>query len=740
MRRGLLSAAAILMAGAAAADSIRFKNPTISGMHFTEGQTLVFFFDVSDSRSTTYGEIVCPSGGYTYPAGGGPVTCSNGGTPSRWPQFEVYVGNEASPRMDSLKGVSRISLPLQVNENGNPIPIGFWRFNLAGLAAGTYQIRGKGFFNRGANSVMSDPITIIVDPEPAKTVVNLTANVSGSVNWTNVLVRGNGFTVNAGGGLVIKDSLVTGLGSISADGYTSAVNGITGTVDTLDIQGSIFENTGMMDITLNGGADARISNNEFRANVRALLHAPGVGDYTGVDTFIRIRGGDATPLKYFQGNRMAAGSMMFHGSKGWLVGGDTDDKSNIFLGPRCGVDLVSGASDITLRGNYSHHTYGSGWSQGMNFYYQTGGSANVVTEHNFIMGGSWPIQDLRGEFRYNVVYGYDHTWIRTIGSGGIVHHNLFLPKGEQGQHEGGIDGGNGSNLQIHNNTFDGGGNAYGEFQAPMIILGGSGSSVRNNLFTHARNQTNGNRGWYNPRSGAYLAGVSGGGVASADYNAFYNPDNTNPDNYQSAGFGAHDVKEVQQAGAGELAAHPFAGTRVLNDGSVFDDESVWHGTRKMSQILGAFRARYTPLASVIDKGSPAGVDIGAIEAPGGAQQPDDKFGKFGTPPAETVKPTVSLTAPSAGATLEGTATLTATASDNVGVFRVDFLIDGVLQGWDDTPPYSLAINAGSFSSGNHVFKAHAWDAAGNMGVSPSVTAAVVGDRMPPAKPGIIRIR
>lgn len=740
MRKIMLLAAVMAAALPAAADSIRFKNPTISGMHFTEGQTLVFFFDVSDSRNTTYGEIVCPSGGYTYPPGGGPVTCSNGGTPSRWPQFEVYVGNEGSPRVDSLKGVSRISLPLQVNDSGNPTPIGFWRFNLAGLAAGTYQIRGKGFFNRGASSVMSDPITIVVDPLPAKTVVNLTGNVTGSVNWTNVLVRGNGFTVNASGGLVIKDSLVTDLGSISADGYTSAVNGISGTVDTLDIENVIFENTGEIQLTLSGGAAARVVNSEFRANNKALLHAPGVGSFTGVDTFLEIKGGNAAPLKYFQGNRMAAGSVMFDGSKGWLVGGDTDDKSNIFLGPRCGVDLVNGASDITLRGNYSHHTYGSGWSQGMNFYYLSGGSANVVTEHNFIMGGSWPLQDLKGEFRYNVVYGYDHTWVRTIGTGGVVHHNLFLPKGEQGQHEGGIDGGNGSNLQIYNNTFDGGGAAYGEFQAPMILLGGTGSSVRNNLFTYARNQTNGNMGWYDPRGRAYLAGVTGAGIASADNNAFYNPDNSSPSNYQNAGFGANDVKEVQQSGAWELAAHPFAGARALNDGSVFDDAAVWQGLRKMSQILAAFRARYTPLASVIDKGAPAGVDVGAIEAASGLQQPEDKLGKFGTPPAETTLPTVSLTAPAAGATVAGTYTMTASAADNVGVILVQFLVDGAVVGDDAAAPYQFGLDAARFAPGPHVFAAKAWDAAGNMAPSSSVTATVAGDTLLPARPRNLRVR
>ena len=45
-------------------------------------------------------------------------------------------------------------------------------------------------------------------------------------------------------------------------------------------------------------------------------------------------------------------------------------------------------------------------------------------------------------------------------------------------------------------------------------------------------------------------------------------------------------------------------------------------------------------------------------------------------PPDTTAPTVSVTAPSAGATLSGTATVSANASDSVGVAGVQFLLDG----------------------------------------------------------------
>src|SRR5439155_16792099 len=56
----------------------------------------------------------------------------------------------------------------------------------------------------------------------------------------------------------------------------------------------------------------------------------------------------------------------------------------------------------------------------------------------------------------------------------------------------------------------------------------------------------------------------------------------------------------------------------------------------------------------------------------------------GTPPS------VSITAPAAGATVSGTATVSADAADNVGVAGVQFAVDGVNLGAEITaPPYTV---------------------------------------------------
>ena len=80
---------------------------------------------------------------------------------------------------------------------------------------------------------------------------------------------------------------------------------------------------------------------------------------------------------------------------------------------------------------------------------------------------------------------------------------------------------------------------------------------------------------------------------------------------------------------------------------------------------------------------------------------------------DTTAPSVS--ASESGAS--GTITLSASASDNVGVTKVEFYIDGLLKGTDTTAPYSLTLNSTTLSNGSHSLVAKAYDAANNIGTS-----------------------
>jgi len=93
---------------------------------------------------------------------------------------------------------------------------------------------------------------------------------------------------------------------------------------------------------------------------------------------------------------------------------------------------------------------------------------------------------------------------------------------------------------------------------------------------------------------------------------------------------------------------------------------------------------------------------------------------------DTTPPTVSITAPAGGATVSGNATaVSATASDNVGVVGVQFKLDGVNLGAEDTTsPYGITWDTATASNGSHTLTAVARDAAANSTTSTGVTVTV----------------
>jgi methionine-rich copper-binding protein CopC len=106
------------------------------------------------------------------------------------------------------------------------------------------------------------------------------------------------------------------------------------------------------------------------------------------------------------------------------------------------------------------------------------------------------------------------------------------------------------------------------------------------------------------------------------------------------------------------------------------------------------------------------------------------------PPPDTTAPAVSVTAPATGATLAGTVTVSASASDNVGVAGVQFTIDGVNAGAQDTTaPYTLAWNTTGVANGGHQVGAVARDAAGNQTTAAAVAVTVSNDTTPPTVTG-----
>ena len=91
---------------------------------------------------------------------------------------------------------------------------------------------------------------------------------------------------------------------------------------------------------------------------------------------------------------------------------------------------------------------------------------------------------------------------------------------------------------------------------------------------------------------------------------------------------------------------------------------------------------------------------------------------------DTTAPTASIDSPLDGAVVTGSVVVSASATDKVGVARVEFYLDGVFQSTDTTSPYQWAWNTAAVNDGSHTLQARAYDAAGNAGASATTSVTV----------------
>jgi hypothetical protein len=98
-------------------------------------------------------------------------------------------------------------------------------------------------------------------------------------------------------------------------------------------------------------------------------------------------------------------------------------------------------------------------------------------------------------------------------------------------------------------------------------------------------------------------------------------------------------------------------------------------------------------------------------------------------------PTIQITNPAANATVSGTVNVTANATDDSGVTKVEFYVDGALKATDTTAPYAFDWNTLSETPGSHTLKAVAYDVPGLTGShqiavnAVNVTLTLLGTRL-----------
>jgi hypothetical protein len=499
-----------------------------------------------------------------------------------------------SPKVEFYLGTMMVA---SVAASGS---VDYYQFDATGVPAGSYELFVRSRMASGAVDSIHVPITV-VDPPTTPAPMNLTSDLvlSGNANFEligtasapAVVTSSNGSRIRSAAGwtghLTIRHADIIGLGAMDVAGIEVTASGS----NAIEISDSIFDRCGPPKLTANDQAPITFRGNTLQPNI--LTPANDQPDYDGSHPSL-VFAGDSSAAKLFQGNNIGVSFVHFSRTRNWTIGGDHDADGNIIIGVRGGIKIEDG-DNFTIRGNFSYHRYPFGWSQGQNLNFQ-GSPKNVLVEHNVFRSSSWMIQNLPGEFRYNLlVDNINEAFFRS--SGGVrVHHNVLVNSGFQRLYlpSGGVLQSSGT--MFESNTIDVGGQKLGWVSSSFMPGGQNLASVRNNVFTGFA-------------YGSQTTLIEAGATQSADHNLFYNPDTTKLAPYGSGGLGTGDIN------ADPKFSQPRAVPFPIGEGD------IWRRRFTVSQLLALFRAIYAPA-----NGSPLnGTDIGAI----GSGNAEDQFGHFG---------------------------------------------------------------------------------------------------------------
>ncbi len=505
------------------------------------------------------------------------------------PHVDFYLGTMMVGGMDAKAGATD-----------------YYQLDIPNVAAGTYELSVRSVLKSGTVESFHVPVKVIDRPSGAGiTTMTLTSDLvlSGNMNFEligtadkpAVLTSSNGSRLRSANGwtghLKIQHADIIGLGAMDMPGIDVTVGGS----NTLEISDSIFDACGPPQLGADGQATIAFNRNTLQPNTLTTVNDQP--DYGGSNPSLVFKGGSSA-AKTFQGNNVGVSFVRFDHSSNWTVGGDHDADGNILIGVRAGLEFDS-VSNIKIRGNFSYHRYPFGWSQGHNLDFPTGGDAGTfVIEDNVFRSSSWMIQSLPPgtQFQYNLLLdNINEAFFRNYGASVKVHHNVLVNSGWQRSFlpSGGVLSASG---EFTNNTVDAGGARLGWFDGSFVANNSSLSALRNNVFMGFAYENTTDL-------------VAAGAAASADHNAFFNPDTSKLKPYGDTGKGSNDVSGDPKFAAREV---PFQ----VSDGD------IWRRRVTVSQILSHYGTLYTPgPGSPLSNAGSDGEDIGAIG--------DGRFGAFG---------------------------------------------------------------------------------------------------------------
>ena len=432
-----------------------------------------------------------------------------------------------------------------------------------------------------------------------------------------------------------------------------------------------------------------------------------------------------------------------------------------------GIDLVS-VNNVTIENNVIHDINVSGAQHCIYLAARDGllPNTNVIIRRNICYNANWNGFHLNGMFNnmqvdQNVIYnvGIAGLSLQTGVSNSFFRNNLVFNAASEAMEIGDYDSGacslysndgtgpycphDESGNVIENNTFyqtgvdttSNGQAANG--QNVVLIHNGSPNLTADMGHSTFRNNIFANYGYNAP-----VAFINGGGDNTCgspttclnwassdifDHNLFFDADGTNSSKIVTLGNG-FGLSGYTCSTAGAVTAM----TNCLNADPKFINvsPSLWNSPSSFNFHLSASSPAIS--AGTILGASTYDIIGNAFSNPPslGAYEYGSGGGGSGSAP-DTTPPTASITAPVNGATLFGTATLSATANDPTisgqttsGLFQLSILVDGTVFATSSQSSLSVSLDTTTLPNGTHVITAQAKDNAGNSFTTSPVSITV----------------
>jgi len=329
---------------------------------------------------------------------------------------------------------------------------------------------------------------------------------------------------------------------------------------------------------------------------------------------------------------------------------------------------IQGDSNQILRNEISNNgTQGSSDPEGQGIFSDQNSGGNIY-EQNYIHDNGYAGSNL------------DHG-LYLCGQNEVVANNVVIRHPSRGLQIAGYVAING--MKVYNNVF-----AWNGIDGITVWQAMGSVDIRNNIC------------FANGRNGVEFYAATGSGV-TVDHNVVYG----------NAG-GNYSFVDGGSTVSYTLGTTISADPKLANQTQSGFDAHLASGSPAIGTGLNYYSTITTDFAGAARPSSGAW-DLGAYVN-----------GSSGS--GDTTPPTVSITSPTSGATVSGTAvTVSANASDNVSVASVQFKLDGANLGSAvTTAPYSGAWNSTTVVNGSHSLSAVATDTAGNQTTSAALTVNV----------------